>query len=647
MTGRLPLIGILLLLFFAVTGNAQKPYNKTEKFLKANGIWVSQDSLALNFNDRANFHFKTAIPVGGRSDEGFASIADPLSGSLLFYSNGINCWNKNHVVMPNGSQLKGNSGFSTTQGVCIVPFVNEPGKYYLFSLGAIKHLEDREPTQLYYSVVDMNLNNGLGDIDPARKNILLDSALLSESMIAIPGNNCDVWLVTHARDSAIFKSYHITSEGINTKPLLSYTGSAIQGTTKSSFMGTTYVLLQQAYLIGSMKVAPDRSKLAITCTNLAYSGNYAIPNYPTDVSVGTLLCDFNATTGLVSNSMLIDTFGGYDLAFSPDNSKLYIRSGYHRYQPFGIFQFDLSIMDSAAIVNSKTKIATLNSVFGYSNLRLYNDTIYVKDGDLSFDRINSPNLAGTACNYQVNALTFPNGAYLSTSLPSEVVLAFEPDTVYTKIDTTICSGWAESVLLDLSPSFPDYTFEWNDKSTEGSLEITEAGRYWVRYDNGCHYRVDTFVIQGADLNPVITVDEFKLGTTKPYSTYQWLFNDNLIPEATQQTYDVQANGFYRVIVNDGICTDTSAAYEVKNVDIADIRKAALIKAYPNPAYDQLHIQSPMPVQVSISNMEGKVLLQQSNTTVIDISVLPAGLYLLSFTDRNNNFIQMVKLTKLR
>ena len=53
--------------------------------------------------------------------EGCSSVSDKY-GNLLFYSDGITVWNKNHVVMQNGTGLKGDP--SSTSSCVVVPFIN-------------------------------------------------------------------------------------------------------------------------------------------------------------------------------------------------------------------------------------------------------------------------------------------------------------------------------------------------------------------------------------------------------------------------------------------------------------------------------------------------------------------------------------------
>ena len=63
--------------------------------------------------------------------EGCTSISDS-SGNLLFYTDGTYTWNKNHVFMPNGSGLLGDS--SSTQSAIIVPKPGDPNIYYVFTV---------------------------------------------------------------------------------------------------------------------------------------------------------------------------------------------------------------------------------------------------------------------------------------------------------------------------------------------------------------------------------------------------------------------------------------------------------------------------------------------------------------------------------
>ncbi len=61
------------------------------------------------FGDGAGIDFSSGTPVPDLSSSMYAAegcgVMSDTQGNLLFYSNGISVWNKNHQVMPNGTGL--------------------------------------------------------------------------------------------------------------------------------------------------------------------------------------------------------------------------------------------------------------------------------------------------------------------------------------------------------------------------------------------------------------------------------------------------------------------------------------------------------------------------------------------------------------
>ena len=91
------------------------------------------------------------------SAEGCSSISD-RNGNLLFYSDGYFIWNKNHHrMMDNGSfSIIGDNADGTQTGI-IVPWPLHDSLYFVFSLGQLGG-------NLYYSIVNMNRDGGLGEV---------------------------------------------------------------------------------------------------------------------------------------------------------------------------------------------------------------------------------------------------------------------------------------------------------------------------------------------------------------------------------------------------------------------------------------------------------------------------------------------------
>jgi hypothetical protein len=112
---------LLFVLCLPLLGLAQKEGN----------IWYFGQNAGLDFNSGS----PVALTDGMlNSIEGCASICD-ANGDLLFYTDGMTVYNKNHGVMPNGTGLLGNS--SSTQSAIIVKKPMSNNLYYIFTVDGI------------------------------------------------------------------------------------------------------------------------------------------------------------------------------------------------------------------------------------------------------------------------------------------------------------------------------------------------------------------------------------------------------------------------------------------------------------------------------------------------------------------------------
>jgi hypothetical protein len=146
---------------------------------------------------------------------------------------------------------------------------------------------------------------------------------------------------------------------------------------------------------------------------------------------------------------------------------------------------------------------------------------------------------------------------------------------------------------------------------------------------------------------VISVDGLVLGTTQPFTSYQWYLNNTLIPGATQSTYTVEENGEYSVVVTDASgCADT-AFYEVTSiVGIAPLELLqSLTKVYPNPATRMLYVSSPASVRLTLSSIQGATVLDSKGSKNLDLSDIADGIYLLRIVDAEGRLIKVEKIVK--
>ncbi len=616
------LLMIVMLLANIIT-QAQPYYNQTKAFLNENNFWVFAHRAGIDFSSGTAVSQQTAI--NGGSGEGNASVSDWEKGSLLFYSNGDSIWNANHQAMPNGFGLYGNgtSGISSRQGVCIVPVPGQSSQYYVFSLsgqGTIFKNQTHKGS-LFYSVVDRTLDGGRGDIIPGKKNIALDTTSLSEAMIAIAGNNCDIWLLVHTSidfGKPLYKAYHITENGIASQPVLS-------DGRRDAFQGW-------------LSVSPTRNRIAFG------SGINFLPTW----NCGMELATFNPAEGKVSDIITIANgdAGAGGCSFSPDGKMLYFddlsfAQGVH------IMQYKIDTPDSATIASSRYVVG---ATLGGNGYKLYNDTIYMTQGlQPSISTIVQPNLAGSACNYKQATITLPIGTSAQApTLCAEVVrpLSYSHSVL---LDTALCGSY----LLNPGVQSDDITYTWNNNSSNTSMFIEGEGIYWVKYNystGGClHYRIDSFVIQKRSTEPfpVINVDQDLLSTTATYTTYQWMLDGVLIENATNPTHRATQNGLYRVIVSDSYgCIDTADNYEVTNqTGLHIINNPEKIHAYPNPASAQLYIESNEGSIHMLYRPDGRIIYRGSDK-ILPLQSVANGIYILEIRSQTGQFVNSQKIIKI-
>jgi hypothetical protein len=210
----------------------------TTKAQRAN-IWYFGGNAGLDFNAGSP---PTALTNGQLStSEGCASLCD-TSGKLMFYTDGISVWNKQHAVMQNGSGLNGDP--SATQSGIIVPWPGKDHLYYIFTADAY---ENQGQKGYNYSVVDMTLDNGLGGVTV--KNVNLYSPSTEKITVAKHSSGSSWWLITKEKLGGKFITYLITEAGIDTAHPVISDGADDPGPDNA--------------IIGMLHASPDNSKVAL------------------------------------------------------------------------------------------------------------------------------------------------------------------------------------------------------------------------------------------------------------------------------------------------------------------------------------------------------------------------------------------------
>lgn len=169
--------------------------------------------------------------------------------------------------------------------------------------------------------------------------------------------------------------------------------------------------------------------------------------------------------------------------------------------------------------------------------------------------------------------------------------------------------------------------------------LSVSGVYWVSQINqhGCESERVMVIAEVVQLEtPEITFVNNHLQSSALEGN-QWLRDGELIPGATNQTYDATVDGNYTVQVIEGGCVVMSVPYEYLVSSLA-VEVANMFSIYPNPARDVLELrpgtdfQSNEEHKLVIINTDGRIVLSQQyrpeSDQRINVAPLPDGLYIL-------------------
>ena len=383
---------------------------------KQNNQWRFGGGGAIDFNTVPP-SFVTGCPI--LTSEGSASVADRITGALLFYTDGVTVWNANNQVMPNGTGLLGGDPIllSSTTAAVIVPKPGSSNLYYIVTVSELL-----SPIGVNYSLVDMTLNGGLGDIVAGQKNIFLIQTGTEKLEVVPAANGTGFWLLTDDFPGNSFYAFEISNTGIQNTPVVSTVGSGA------------------GLPAGHMKINRQFNKIAI------------------GAGAQIEVFDFDNATGIVSNPIAwnVNLPGGliYGIEFSPDGKVLYISDF------FSIFQYDLTQTTPLAIQNSLYQIP---NAAGTLQLGV-DDKIYANTGCLS--AINCPNNLGAACGFQICVIANQTGGG-GSGLPKWVYYANDTANVTTNaiIYADTCFGNTTQFSIQNTAGISSVSWNFGDPSS--------------------------------------------------------------------------------------------------------------------------------------------------------------------------------------
>ncbi|NRA93448.1 MAG: CUB protein, partial [Psychroserpens sp.] len=552
--------------------------------LCGNLIYAQQEASFWYFGQNAGLRFDsttgtvTALTDGQINTlEGCTSISD-TNGNLQFYTDGRTVWNRQHQVMANGDYFGGTGLLgdpSSTSSGLIVPKPQDATQYYIFTVdephhdnasvfpnqftgnydsgGSVPDADDGFNNGLSYSLVDMSLNGGLGDVVNTEQNVPLvtydpndavqSSYKCSEKITAVRADDCSsFWVITHFVDK--FYAFKVDEFGVDTNPVVSTVGPVvpIEGYRRNA--------------LGYIKASPDGSKIAVAHFGFATvtAGNAA---------GGVYLFDFDNDTGVVSNEIELypPAFGDspYGVEFSAENRKVYasLNDGPNGNGASRIVQWDLE----ADNIPASQQIVHTSSTFSAGALQLGIDRRIYRvqfnfGGGANNGRfigaILNPEADGAAVGYDDAAVLLDiNGGSQNTGrigLPPFIQSLFNSqiDIIQNGLSTTelkLCTGESYTLRASDIDGADYFWFKDGDPLSEDTFElfVDTPGFYEVLIEqNNGECPIEGEAVVGIFDIPVATQpDDIIVCDETEISTFDFTIQD-------AQTLDAQSPADYQV-----------------------------------------------------------------------------------------------------
>lgn len=559
---------------------------------------------------------------------GSTSLSDSL-GNLLFYSDGIDLYNRNHQLMLNSDGLM--AAQWATNPCIAFPKPGDHSKYYLFTVGGRTGNTNRAGAE--YSIIDMNLDGGNGAIISGQKNIPLQAADSAYETIQgfKHGSRDAYWVILrNHRSPNKFLSFLVDQAGVNQTPVVSSCILYFEpGGNQSEIM--------KASADGRYLLFADRNGTA---------GNPGMVE----------LYSFNNITGLLTPKLLFNSNSETNTGseFSANSEMLYLSSSDFKPQlnerERWICQYDMSKIDNLTqFENSAYKMVNDTSMFPLGNLLLANNgKIYFIHPDLNnpsspgfLSAINDPSQQGAACDLQLKVVETGD---LFEGLPtfiSSFMSQFEWEGS--------CSGDTVRFLSRFNPLPNSIVWNFGDPASGSANTSTELDPVHVFFSEGEYHVSVTVTFPSGNQqtsNRTITIfpsplvelgepiikckDEPALiSPGNGYASYLW--NDGTVG----QSLSAVDPGLYWVeVTNGGGCSarDSVMVTEYPPIQLIDdhLINSPTTCSGQTGAITGIGFQGQAPYYITWTNLISGNIIGHSP----DIYNLGVGLYQISLTDGN-------------
>jgi len=397
----------------------------------------------------------------------------------------------------------------------------------------------------------MSKNKGLGGLVTTETN-LADACNYFPFRACVHNNGIDLWFIVPSKCDSTFSSYLLTKKGLNYTPVVSHVNK-ITGYSEN----------------GTMRISPDGKLIALV--------------EPDKISI----FDFDNSTGLVRNKFNIsDLNAAYAyfmncLEFSPDGTKLYVKSYGNLLLKKGMYQYDLNSGDSASLINTRVylggenfatdsdiQLAPDGKIYSsyYSIIRKHNNST----GDFYYksliDVINNPNNSGKSCNYDTAGLILTNGDYDSNPMSGGETLPFSMPDYYsgdlTIENNNVCEGdtlFLKAFFTDSTRYFWSGPNNWTDSVQSTfipNVSLKDSGIYRVRINFKYSFRMAEVNVNVNKLpKPKILAfpefcegDSAVISISANFSRYKWSTGDT-----TKNIYVNKPGKYFVTVTNINGC----------------------------------------------------------------------------------------------
>ncbi|MDQ3394699.1 MAG: PKD domain-containing protein, partial [Bacteroidota bacterium] len=526
---RLSIVITCIIYFANITSTFSQDYSEINWYIGQGGKAVQ-----FNKNDfEANVANGQHTPLG---TGGSAMAVDPLTGNILFYTNGVNIYDASGQAMaPGGLVLQGNPAANQPAAISPVPGVED--HYFVFV---------NTGNGITATLINMDEYGNatapqppLGSVIPPSIQPLFNQPI-NAAMIYIPGSSPDEnYIIVQGTDGV----YHVfTIDGLTVQAPQSF--AFPQGTD-------------------------------ITAANFSYNeatGQIAVsPGGPTqEVQILT----FDPATGALAYKETLAgtaTAGGvYDTEWSEDGTKLYISSLGAGGGSGNVFQYDFDGQPplSAALLPQDV-YASYGLKKGPDN-KIYHLYQAVQNGPYLMGVINAPDSVPGLVEYV--AEVFPGNNFEGKQFPE--ITPGDQDDCIAAIDapTTACQNQPVSFLPVIDPDAQSFSWDFGDGNTstqqspnyifeqEGSFEVTlqvECGGNTVTATHQITITQNELEASLQDSTvcsfpPNIQLEPEVQGGDGKTLMYTWSNGDGTA-SVDPKSPPISKPGFYWVVVSDGNC----------------------------------------------------------------------------------------------